>query len=75
MKEYEVVATFTNACAGSSRPQTFFEELELETPDAYVRMKHGRSFQAFTKEIGPNGQIIFQWDNGSVSYRYEFTEI
>ena len=28
MKEYEIVAKFCNACAGDSRPQTFFEEAE-----------------------------------------------
>ena len=38
MKEYEIVAKFCNACAGSSRPQTFFEEAELENTDDFVRM-------------------------------------
>ena len=28
MKEYEIVAKFCNAWAGSSRPQTFFKEAE-----------------------------------------------
>ena len=36
MKEYEIVAKFCNACAGSSRPETFFEEAELESTDAFV---------------------------------------
>lgn len=75
MKEYEIVARFTNACAGSSRPQTFFEEAELENTDDYVRMKHGRDFQQFTKNILPGGQIIYSFDNGSVTYSYEFTEL
>ena len=44
MKEYEVVAKFYNACAGSSRPQTFFEEVELECTDDFVRTKHGKDF-------------------------------
>ena len=75
MKEYEVVAKFYNACAGASRPQTFFEELELNDPVDYVRMKHGKDFDGFSKEISPNGQIIFRYDNSSVCYIYEFTEI
>ena len=33
MKEYEIVAKFYNACAGTSRPQTFFEEAELENTE------------------------------------------
>lgn len=75
MKEYEIVAKFYNACAGSSRPQTFFEESELANTDDYVRMKHGRDFDKFSKETSPEGQIIYKYDNGSVTYIYEFTEL
>lgn len=74
MKEYEIVARFYNACAGSSRPETYFEEKELNSTDDYIRMKHSRDFDKFTKEIMPNGQIVYKYDNGSVSYTYEFTE-
>ncbi len=75
MKEYEIVAKFYNACAGSSRPQTFFEESELANTDDYVRMKYGRDFDKFSKETSPEGQIIYKYDNGSVTYIYEFTEL
>ncbi len=75
MKEYEIVAKFCNACAGSSRPQTFFEEAELDNTDDFVRMKHGRDFDRFTKETLPNGQILYKFDNGSIMYSYEFTEL
>lgn len=74
MKEYEIVARFYNACAGSSRPETYFEEKALNSTDEYIRMKHSRDFDKFTKEIIPNGQIVYKYDNGSVSYTYEFTE-
>lgn len=74
MKEYEVVAKMYNACAGSGRPQTFFEEAELENTDDYVRMKHGKDFYKFEKEI-QGSQTIYRFDNGSVSYVYEFSEI
>lgn len=75
MKEYEIVAKFCNACAGSSRPQTFFEEAELDSADDFVRMKHGKDFDKFTKETLPDGRILYQFDNGSVMYSYEFTEV
>jgi len=75
MKEYEIVAKFYNACAGSSRPQTFFEEAELENTDDFVRMKHSRDFERFSKEVLSNSQIIYKYDNGSVTYIYEFTEL
>lgn len=75
MKEYEIIAKFCNACAGSSRPQTFFEEAALDSTDDFVRMKHGKEFDRFTKEALPNGQIFYKFDNGSVMYSYEFTEL
>lgn len=75
MKEYEIIAKFCNACAGSSRPQTFFEEAALDSTDDFVRMKHGKEFDRFTKETLPNGQIFYKFDNGSVMYSYEFTEL
>ena len=75
MKEYEIVAKFCNACAGSSRPQTHFEEAELENTDDFVRMKHGKDFDKFSKEILSSGQILYMYDNGSVMYSYEFTQL
>ena len=75
MKEYEIVAKFYNACAGSSRPQTFFEEAELADTDDFVRMKHCKEFDNFSKEILPTGQILYRYDNGSVAYVYEFTAL
>jgi hypothetical protein len=75
MKEYEIVAKFLNGCAGAAHPQTFFEEAELSDPRDFVRAKHGKDFDKFVREVLPNGQIVFTYDNGTVSYIYEFTEI
>ena len=75
MKEYEIVVKLCNACAGSSRPQTFFEEAELENPDDFVKMKHGKDFQHFSRECPSQGKILYKYDNGSVMYSYEFTEL
>lgn len=75
MKEYEIVAKFCNACAGSSRPQTFFEEAELQDPADFVRQKHARDFDKFQKTVQEDGRILYSYDNGSVMYSYEFTEL
>lgn len=75
MREYEIVAKYCNACAGSSRPQTAFEEAQLQSPEDYVRMKHGKDFDKFTKEILPGGQILYTYHNGGTMYSYEFTEL
>lgn len=75
MKEYEIVATFLNGCAGAAHPQTFFEEAELSCTDDFVRTKHGKDFDKFVKEVLPNGQTVYTYDNGTVTYIYEFTEL
>ena len=38
-------------------------------------MKHGRDFEKFTREELEDGRILFRYDNGSVAYEYEFTEL
>ncbi len=75
MREYEIVAKFLNGCAGAAHPQTFFEEAELSSTDDYVRTKHSKDFDKFTKEVLPSGQILYTYDNGTVTYIYEFTEL
>ena len=75
MKEYEIVATFLNGCAGSAHPQTFFEEAELRSNDDFVRAKHGKDFDKFQKEILDDGRTVYTYSNGTVTYIYEFTEL
>ena len=75
MKEYEIVATYLNGCSGSAYPQTSFEEAELNDPADYIRKKHGKDFDKFVKEIRKDGHIVYTFDNGAVSYIYEFTEL
>lgn len=75
MNEYEIVATYLNGCAGAANPQTTFEEAELSSTDDYIRAKHSKDYDQFQKEIRPNGQIVYTYDNGTVTYIYEFTEL
>jgi hypothetical protein len=75
MKEYEIVAKFLNGCAGAAHPQTFFEEAELADTDDFVRTKHGKDFDKFQKEVLPGGQVVYTYDNGTVTYIYDFTEL
>lgn len=75
MKEYEIVFTFLNGCAGAAHPQTSVLEAEAVSADEFVRAKHGKDFDRFVKEIRPNGQIVYTFDYGTVTYIYEFTEL
>ncbi len=73
MNEYEIVAKFLNGCAGAARPQTYFEEAELANTDDYVRTKHSKDFEKFIKQTLDDGRILYTYDNGTVTYIYEFT--
>ena len=74
MKEYEIVATYLNGCAGEAYPQREFIEAELNDPADFVRQRHGKEFEKFLREDFPDGRVIFTYDN-TVRYIYEFTEI
>ena len=74
MREYEIVMTFLNACAGEAYPQRSFEEAELSDPADYIRRKHGKDFDKFLREDRPDGRTVYTW-TGAVTYIYEFTEL
>lgn len=74
MKEYEIVITFLNGCAGAAYPQVSFDEAELADPADYIRAKHGAEFDKFQKEILPSGHILYTYKSG-VTYIYEFAEL
>ena len=74
MKEYEIVLTYLNGCAGAAHPLTSFEEAEIQSPADYIRAKHGKDFPKFETEIQP-GKEIWRLDTGVVSYTYEFNEL
>ena len=75
MKEYEIVYTYLNGCAGSAYPLTSFEEAQLNDPADYIKAKFGKDFDGFVKEVRPNGQIVYTFDNGALTHIYEFTEL
>ena len=75
MKEYEIVCTYLNGCAGAAHPIRTFEEAELSDPAEYIKSKHSPDFEKFAKEIQEDGRIVYTYDNGTVAYIYEFTEV
>ena len=72
--EYEVVAEIINSCAGSGSPQRFFEEVELEDTDTYVKAKRGRDWDNVEKKTLSPTETEYFLDKGSIQYRYLFTK-
>lgn len=75
MKEYEIVLTYLNGCAGAAYPLRSIEEAQIESPEAYLRSKHTKDYRAFVKEVGSDGQWVYRFSNGAVTYIYEFNEL
>ncbi len=71
MKEYEVVLTYLNGCAGEAHPVTTIEEMVLESPEGFLKEKFGKDYPSFVQEEPGK----FRFDNGCVVYIYEFNEI
>ena len=75
MKEYEIVATYLNGCAGAAYPLRSFEEAELHDPMEYLQKKHPAEFSRFIQETGPEGQLVYTFKGDAVTYIYEFNEL
>lgn len=75
MKKYEIILTYHNGCSGSTHPLTSFEEVMLDTPADHIRARHSKNFQKFELVSSVPGKEIWKYDNGCVSYIYEFTEL
>ena len=75
VKEYEIVLTYLNGCAGEAYPMTSFDEAELADPQDYIRGKHPVDHNKFVREETDAGQVRYTFDNGTVRYIYEFTEL
>ena len=75
MRDYEIVFTYLNGCAGAAYPQTDFEEATLADPADYIRRKHGKDFPNFVKEVISDTQVVYRFHNGAVTYIYEFTAL
>ncbi len=71
MREFEVVLTYLNGCAGEAYPVTTIEEMELESPERFLQEKFGKDYAGFVEEAPGR----FRFDNGTVVYIYEFNEI
>ena len=74
MREYEVTCTYLNGCAGAAYPQTSFEEVCAESPEAYLQKKHGKDFVKFRREESGNGRTVYAMRE-VITYIYEFTEL
>ena len=75
MKEYEVVWEIFNECANNQMRDVFFEEMELEDPEEYVKNKFKGESVSYEKEVLEDGTLVFHIDVSGIKERCSFTEI
>ena len=73
--EYELVREIKNLCRNNQMRDVFFEEVECDDPESYIREKLSGKDIELTAEHGFNGQITVHATVDGLIQRYVFTPI
>ena len=75
MAEYEMVREIQNMCPNNQMRDIFFEEVETDDPEAYVRqILKGRAVQV-TAQPGSNGVVTVFADCSGMIQKFVFTPV
>ena len=75
MKCYETVWEIFNQCANNQMRDVFFDEIEIEDPEEFIRNKFKDKCLTYEKEVLADGTLLFHIDESGIRQRYTFTEI
>ena len=75
MTEYELVHEIKNLCRNNQMRDIFFDEVECDNPEAYVREMLTGNIQDLTLEPGPNGQVTIHAVVDGLIQKFVFTPI
>lgn len=75
MKSYETVWEIFNQCANNQMRDVFFDEIETDDTDAYVKNKFKDRQVTFEKTVLENGTIVYDINASGMKERLSFTEI
>ena len=70
MKQYEVIREIINQCPLNHSRDQFFEEIQCEDPESYIRERCGGRKETYEKSIQKDGSIVFDvyFSGGSNSW-------
>ena len=75
MKCYEVVREIENQCANNQMRDVFFDEIETDDPEAYLRnLVKGRDVQITCDDLG-GGRTTYFMECAGVTQKFLFTEV
>ena len=75
MKSYETVWEIFNQCANNQMRDVFFDEIDTDDTDAYVKNKFKDRQITFEKTVLENGTIVYDINASGMKERLSFTEI
>ena len=73
--EYELVHEIKNQCPNNQMRDIFFEEIECEDPETYLREKLKGTDIRMQREEGPNGTVIIHAEVDGLMQKFIFTPI
>ncbi len=75
MTTYEMVREIKNLCPNNQMRDIFFEEVETDDPEAYVRdFLKGKAVEV-SSEVGTNGEVTVHATCDGLIQRFVFTPV
>ena len=75
MMEYEMVREIKNACPNNQMRDIFFEEVETDDPESYVRMFLKGKAAEVTSEQGKDGAVTVYATCDGMIQKFVFTPV
>ena len=75
MAEYELIHEIKNLCRNNQMRDVFFEEVECDDPETYVRqMLKGKTIE-LSREDGSDGQVVIHAVADGLIQKFVFTPV
>jgi len=75
LKEYELVREIQNLCPNNQMRDIFFEEVETDDPETYVRKLLKGKAVSVTSDIGTAGTVTVYADCDGLTQKFIFTPL
>ena len=75
MAEYELVREIQNSCSGNQMRDVFFEEIETDDPERWVRSLLKDKEVELTVDIPGPGRVNIYANTSGMTQKFLFTEI
>ena len=75
MREYELVHEIKNSCPNNQMRDIFFEEIECDDPEAYLRQRLAGKDVTLTADPGTGGAVTFHAVVDGLLEKFVFTPI